>query len=708
MVTVLHVVGIFLSAFLLFLVQPMIARMLLPRFGGSPAVWNTCLLFFQAALLGGYLYSHLVARRLSIRKQVALHAVILLLPLAVLPVYVGDRWNAGPGTWPVPMLFGALAATVGVPFFVLSTNSTLVQHWLQRHGRDPYFLYSASNTGSLLALLSYPVLLEPNLGLRAQSNVFAAGYLAFVAVTVVLMTLAVRSPEPHADQPLAAREPAPGFARAAGWAFRAAVASSLLLAISLRITLDIGGVPLLWVVPLAIYLLTFIIAFLPGFPYPRPILEILTMLAVTVGFIAGEGDSRLVALMTLSLAVLFLGCWICHADLAADRPSSEHLTAFYLWISVGGVLGGLFGNIAAPMLFDSVAEFPLSLALVAVVLVIGDRNPTPMRDALRNRGLIAAGVLMAVILGGALLAAPRVAIDPRIPTMATLILGMAMWRKLKGLFAVASILTACFLLSTSLHPGKILEAERSFFGVLRVQENKGERVLLHGTTIHGAQMLDPFDGDPRLYYHPLGPFRAATKTAKAGDRIAVAGLGSGAIAALVGTGQTLTFYEIDPIVEPMASKWFTFLERSPAEVKHVLGDARLTLEQAPDGSIDMLFLDVFSSDSVPVHLLTLEAMEMYARKLSPGAFIAFHVSNRHLDLAPIVGATGKRIGLTALDWKFMPTPEEEAAGASPCHMVLLGREAADLARVEGPWAPLVPGEIVWTDDHNSVLDALRW
>lgn len=720
----LYVVAVLLSAFLLFLVQPMIAKIALPLFGGSPAVWGTCLLFFQGLLLMGYAYSHWLVRQ-PLRRQLALHAVLMLLPLIVLPPSIDPSSAPPPSAWPVEELLMALARAVGLPFLVLATNSTLVQHWyLVRHKREPYFLYAASNVGSLLALVAYPLVVEPLVGTTLQTWAWTGGYLAFVLAGGTCMVLAARAKstavESAASDEIAGEKEGVWAEVNRAWSarvlFKSMVASSLLVSVSVHISTDVAAVPLLWVIPLGLYLLTYIIAFLPGRGYPRRYLEIVAMLGITIelfGMRVGQAIG-LWAVVVFSLGTLFVGCWICHADLARDRPAPRHLTTFYFYLALGGFLGGVFGNLVAPMLFDTVAEYPLTLVMLALVLAMGPDHGRKLLASLRRP----IAWLVPVAMAGALalcawqlsagVAAGRESLWMAVP-LAVLLVGLAR-RTAPAEFVFASGLVTVLVLSGLYSKGRLLDIDRSFFGVLRVVQEGPDRLLLHGTTAHGVQRTEPHSDVPTAYYHRHAPLPATMRTQRPDSRIGVVGLGAGAIAALGQHGQRMTYYEIDPINEPLARRWFTYLEKSPATIDMVVGDARLRLEDAIDGEFDLLLLDAFSSDSVPVHLLSEEAMRLYLRKIKPDGILLVHISNRYLDLMPLMKGIEERLGLTGLQFHFSPSAQDKLEGAVGSNAVVFSRNGGVLQPLLAEGFAPFPAELrgrVWTDDYSSILPLIK-
>jgi len=728
-----YAASIFLSAFLLFLVQPMVARMLLPRFGGSPAVWSTALVFFQVALLLGYAYAHWSAVRLTPRRQALVHGALVGLAVVVLPPRIPEALVLRPEAWPVPALLASLALVVGIPFLVLATNSSLVQHWFARRPStsrsDPYALYAASNAGSLLALLAYPFLVEPLFGVRSQVWLWSAGYVAFAALTGVLMWRAAtdgRAPESAAHPPDVAWHglwrPRAAIDDAAGrrliWVLRSAVASSLLVATSMAITTDLAAVPLFWVIPLALYLATFIAAFGATRRVPRRLVAGATVVGVATSLVAlAVPIAELWAVLLPPLFTLLAGALLCHGDLAAERPPPRHLTAFYLWIALGGALGGAFGSLVAPLAFDSVLEYPLTLVALAwlVSLSPGARLAWPrQRPAVPVTALVPA----LAMAGFAALIAYKLAYGPGssranwlLTTLLLLVYGAAMAKK-PGRFGLATTLFVMVYTTGFAESLHVVAQDRSFFGVLRIRETSRERVMLHGTTMHGTQQLDPAGSRiPSGYYHPDGPLWHPVAGAKDGARIAVIGLGTGALAGLADAGQQLTFFEIDPLVERMARAHFTYLADSPADVRVVIGDGRLTLAAQPDGALDVLIVDAFSSDAVPVHLLTAEAMDLYRRKVSADGLVVLHISNRHLDLARVARGYGRLRGVPVAHIQWRPSPAAAREGASRTHAVALAPTSGVIdALVDEPgWSLLGAGPAaLWTDDKASVFGVLMW
>jgi hypothetical protein len=698
---ILHGASVLASALLLFLIEPMVAKALLPLYGGSPAVWNTCLLFFQGLLLLGYAYAHFGSRVLGHRGHLIAHAALLVLPLVLLPPRIPIE-GPPPTAWPVPSLLWALMIAVGLPFLVLASNSSLMQRWhALRSGESPYFLYAASNIGSFFALIAYPFLVEPALGIHAQLKSWSIGYIGYLLLGGGALVGAWRA-APTSERPVASSV---SGAQKLRWLIRSAIPSSLLLAVSFAITTDVAAIPLLWVLPLALYLGTFVIAFWPRMPFPRRALVVLGSLLICV--ILGRpwlGRGSLLLGLGMPLSILTIGSWICHADLARDRPDAEHVTQYYLWISLGGFLGGVFGNLVAPRLFSSIAEYPLSLALLAVMFSVGADQGAGLMAALKKRSTFIRLILGAApFLAWGLYAPGAVDLaDAWDYTPLVLMFVALALSRFPGQFAVASLSAALVCVFVVVPGVRTLDARRSFFGVVRVREWDGARRLVHGTTKHGEEQWEPFDPTPKLYYEPFSPLARAVSIQNEQAMIGAVGLGAGSIAYYGKAGQHLRFYEIDPIIEPLARRWFTFLDKSAAQIEVKLGDARLTLQNAEDRSFDMLLIDAFSSDAIPVHLMTDEAVRLYMQKLKSDGFVVFHVSNRHLNLVPVLRAIAKKQGLSAANIVY--DPDE---GTFVAAVALAAAEAPLQRLLDRGWKKLEPGrEQLWTDDFSSLLSVI--
>lgn len=740
-------IAIFVSAALLFVLEPLFARMALPVLGGSPAVWNTALAFYQATLLAGYLYAHVI-RVLALRTQLLLHAGVLLLALVVLPVRLPDR--TPPATEdPVGWLLIVLVAAVGLPFFAVSATSPLLQRWFSRSGhqraQDPYFLYAASNAGSMIGLLAYPFILEPRWRLAEQSVGWAGGYFALTALVLSAGALALRRPVANsapaegqalseeraaadrdtAASPLSAR-------RIARWVVLAAVPSSLLLGVTTYLQTDLSPMPLLWVAPLALYLATFILAFgRPALAPPRTLARILPYvvlpMAVLLGrnvFQTGLGPSG--AFILLHLLTFTVVALLCHVQLAHDRPEAQHLTSFYLWAALGGVLGGGFNAFLAPVLFDTIAEYPIALVAACLLAPMLYRGSETSRTRLLDVALpIVVGGLVAsfalISRTGAIAGEIAVALTLGLP--AVIVFSFSRRPLRFGLGVGAMLLAAGSLFGES---ASTVLVDRTFFGVHRVVADEGLRRIYHGSTLHGVQRTDPSRAlEPTAYYHPGGPYAqafadlrgsapGATARGRGVDRqrrIAVVGLGAGGMACLGTAAEDWDFYEIDPAVERIARTQFTFLASCPPRTRVILGDGRLQLERSTE-VYDVIALDAFSSDAIPIHLLTREAVRSYVGRLAPDGALLFHISNRHLDLEPVLAAVARDLGLHAVVREdFRLTATELADGKTGSELVAMARSRAALGSLAADprWVPVAARDDVsaWTDDFSSIVPIFR-
>ena len=724
LVVPLFAATMFLSAFLLFLVEPMAAKMVLPILGGSPMVWNACVVFFQVSMVAGYGYAYGASRWLPLRAQVMTHGTLLLLPLLVLP-FTMQGSGAPPSGNPALWLFGLLSVTIGIPFFALSTSASVFQHWLSRtdhpHARDPYFLYASSNLGSLLALGCYPVLVEPVFTLRQQSKLWATGYIEFVVLAGACAAVAwwrtapppaSASPDARAGEETSA---AVTTVRRVRWVALAFIPSSLLLAVTSHISTDIAAVPLLWVLPLALYLLTFVLAFgrrsaaAGAFARRAFPLAVVPLALFTSAGVRGP----LTLILPLHLLAFFVTALLCHADLAQDRPGASRLTEFYFWISFGGMLGGLFNALAAPLLFNSIAEYPLVLALACVLL---SRNgATPARRPAWAAFVLPAGI--ALVTAAALLT-----LEGRLAWLLAVLsvpaLAAFTQRRSRAFgTTMAALIAAGFVFGNA--DERVLFATRTFFGVYRVSEDSGHRyhALAHGTTLHGLQALAPERSHEALtYFHQTGPFGQAFRAlprAMAGRDIGVVGLGIGTLASYAGPDQRWTFFEIDPAIERIARdrSMFSFMDACGARCRVVIGDARLSLNRVPERAYDLLVIDAFSSDSIPMHLMTREAYSLYLSRLAPGAALLVHISNRHLLLGPEVASLAASQHLYALqqiDRRKDGWPE----GKTESHWVVMARNQADLGSLvtDPRWSRLQasPDVKVWSDDFSNILSVLSF
>lgn len=721
----LFAVTILTGSFLLFLVQPLVARMALPRLGGAPNVWNSAMLVYQALLLGGYAYAHALSR-LAVGRQALVHVALLVAAAFTLPIALPaiDPPAAGSEALWVPYLF---LLTIGPLFFVVSAQAPLMQQWFAANPRagDPYPLYAASNLGSFAGLLAYPLVVEPLLPIGAQSRAWAAGY-AVLVVLVALAGLARRgAPAPAvvaaASQGLAAE--APGARRIAVWLALSAVPSGLMLSTTTHLTTDIFAMPLLWVIPLGLYLLSYSIAFAENRKLAGWFTASAPAVIVAAGALAMLGSSRPSLLaVAASLILLFVVAVTLHARLYEDRPEPARLTQFYLVMSAGGVLGGLFTALIAPLVFDWTWEHPLLILAAAALLPLAAwsgllerafRNPQTFRLAM-------IALLFAVFVGALrirqeMLASPAWSMFD-IAMFAILIGGAVMlaarrWAFVAACAALIAALGALAQAQTSLAGTR----SRSYFGIYTVREGlmDGTRQLVHGTTLHGVQYRDPAKALlPTTYYSANSGAGLALTAAQRlyGDkaRVGVVGLGVGTLACYRKPGQTWTFFEIDPAVLDYSTRGeFTFMQRCAPKAPTIIGDARLQLEKLPANSYDILVVDAFSSDAIPLHLMTAEAQAGYFRTLAPDGLLLVHISNRFIDLEPVLAALAKEGKLSAM---LRPDRVTEP-GLTSSNWVALSRDPAQLAALtrDGKWRPLgKPAADVWRDDYASILPHLLW
>jgi hypothetical protein len=716
---------LFVSAFLMFLVEPMMARMVLPLLGGAPAVWNTCLVFFQAVLLAGYAYAHGATGRLGLRQQIVVHCIVLLAPLLMLPIALHQAPPVA-GQNPVAWLLLALTASIGLPFFVVSTSAAVLQKWFSATGDeaadDPYFLYVASNLGSFIALLAYPLIVEPTLRLQDEARLWTVGYGALVALSLTCALIVWRrgrhTRATDRAQPDAADAPIP-WTRRGRWLLLAFVPSSLLLAVTNYISTDVASVPLLWVVPLALYLLAFAVAFSPSAAGPRAIVaRLMPVLVLVLALIIAAGVLEPLRMVIPLHLVAFLAIAIvCHGDLADDRPSPTQLTEFYFWIACGGMLGGLFNTLIAPVVFVEIVEYPIMIVAACLLRSVPrsvSTNKLTIGDVAVPLGVGAAVAASALVNNHFGSYSRYLLLGAAVPALVVL---SQKQHRVRFAASIAMILLSGTLTESSFGPA--VYAARTFFGVyrVRVDEARGYRFMIHGTTLHGMQRLDPARSDePLSYFHrtgPIGQIFAALPQASIASDVAVLGLGVGTLASYRAPSQHWTFYEIDPIVERIArnTSYFTYLSHCGAECTVITGDGRLSLAQEPSHKFGVIVLDAFSSDAVPMHLLTKEAMALYLSKLAPGGAIVFNVSNMNLSLSPVLARIAADAGLQAL-WQYeSPDNGSWQTGKFPSEWLVVAREPRDLGALttDVRWkAPVVaPTTPLWTDDFSNILSVLR-
>ena len=743
----------FLSALLLFSIQPMFAKMVLPVLGGSTSVWAVALVFFQGALLAGYAYAHTLIRFVDVRSTGFVHLGLYVIAVLALPIAIPAGWGEPPPGEPYFWQLGLFTVAVGLPFVAVAANAPLLQAWFARTGHlsatDPYFLYAASNLGSLIALLSYPLVLEPLFGLRALSGMWSVGFaLLAAALAICFWTVgraagdaAAAGVDGSADGTSRSGEAefvsdgtVPSWLDRLGWVGLALVPSALLTAFTTHVTTDIASAPLLWVLPLSLYLLTFVIVFRERNWIPPRVLLALHLAAVIVAMLqlAQTRHETWFLSSLVGVVVFFTSALVAHRTLYEARPAARYLTEFYLWMSAGGVLGGLFAALVAPKLFSEVFEYPLLLAMsmacrpgaLGIARAENGRIIWPKSDEILWQWLILAGAALAVFwlpwAAGRLewtfddwgVAAVLVAIFAA---------GMVLlWNHpprqlILALMAVLAVTT----LPSGVRRG---DAQRSYFGVYRVSlSDDGEfNVLTHGTTLHGAQRVRDKEGNlvaettPGTYYHPRSPMaqsvdivRAATLAQNRRGRFGVIGLGAGSLACLSAPGEAWRFFEIDPVVVGIAAKSerFTYLANCQPNTDIVLGDARLTIAKEKPASFDLIIVDAFSSDAVPVHLMTAEALRLYASKLTKDGVLVLHISNRYLDLEAVLGATLREV--PELKGLLVADDESDGSYASTNSTIAVfahDQDTLDSFRsLKGAHDLDAKTLKPWTDDYSDIL-----
>ena len=726
----LFVVAILSGSFLLFLVQPMVARMALPRLGGAPAVWNSAMLVYQALLLGGYAYAHWLGR-LSAGRQAVIHLAVLVAAMLWLPLHLSGMdlpADAAPTFW-VPWL---LATSIGPLFFAISAQAPLLQRWFSTSsdGADPYALYAASNLGSFGGLIAYPLLVEPLLALRWQSWLWTAGYVLVVLLVAACAWRLPRTANSHTAQTPTGEvvSPPPPRVRVALWIALAFVPSGLMLATSTYITTDVVAMPLLWVLPLGLYLLSFSIAFAAN----RDLADTLTRIApITIllfgGVMVGGYQEKPYLNAALALVLLFMASVALHTAMYRMRPAPDRLTGFYLAMSIGGALGGVFAALIAPIVFDWTYEYPL-LILAAGVLVPQSVLIDPVRrfwSGSRKRSriikLVIAAIMAMVVLVVMLQAARSTDEAMPAPGLVFLIV-FALGLLAIGVRAAFVIVLAGALLAFGGYRSILISMEpdarvRSYFGVYTVTHDANVRQLAHGTTIHGTQLLGsvPRERTPTAYYVPQSGVGQAMLALPAlygaSARVGVVGLGAGTLACYARPGQDWRFYEIDPAVARIAREQFTFLSRCLPGVRIEIGDARIRLQAERPATLDLLALDAFSSDSVPMHLMTREAFGVYGRVLSPRGVLLVHISNRFLDLEPVVASAAKAGGWHTAGLTF-DRPASGGVAVTGSAWIALSRDPQVIAllRARDPrWKRLSdhPGFTPWTDDYSTILPLVK-
>ncbi len=720
---------LFTSASLMFVLQPLFGKILLPLLGGSPAVWNTCMVFYQSILFLGYLYAHYLSTRYSRQQQIQIHAAVMLVSFLALPLALPENTVPPTDSNPTFWLLWTLFLAIGLPFFVVSTTAPLIQKWFANVGHhtshDPYYLYAASNTGSLIALLSYPFLLEPNIGLANQKTYWGVGYL-LLCLLIAGCALALwknrQTTGQQEDMDAVADDNHLSLASKLHWLALAFVPSSLLLGLTNFISTDIASVPLLWIIPLTLYLLSFVIVFSKWNEKIHPLMvklqPVFLLPFIAYAFI-NPADLPYWAYLILHLIAFFFAVMVCHGELAKMRPHTRHLTTFYLIMSFAGMLGGMFNTFVAPFAFNAVYEYPVMI--VAALLLRPGLKPSI------NTGLVLQIIAPALlVIAGIIIHA---AIDDLLQYFDIIVISLIGLTLLTFLLRTrpvgfALMTGAIIFLALGLHglSSHTLYQERTFFGVLAVrdavltdEQGKPEHYheLFHGTTKHGAQRLAAnLSQIPLTYYSRPGPMGQLFKEYDNVDQawnIGVVGLGAGALACYAKDRQHWTLYEIDPLVVDIAGNpaYFSYLSQCAGNAAMRVGDARLSLEKEADQHFDLLIMDAFSSDSVPTHLLTKEALELYFKKLKPGGILAFHMTNRHLSLKKVLSINAEALHLAALIQEFKPQQDIPLVVATDWVVMAKQAETLEALRLSrlGNWQkmPLYFDMKPWTDDFTNIV-----
>ena len=718
-------ITIFLSASMVFLVQPMFAKMATPLLGGAPAVWNVSLVCFQAALLAGYAYAHGLARIKSVKVQVSIHAALLVAAgLIALPMSISGLFGTPDPAHPILWLAGTFMVSIAPPFAVISATAPLIQSWYAKTGRpdadDPYHLYAASNAGSLLGLAAYPLLMEPLATLSQQSGLWASGYALLACLLIACGVLAFRSNRNVTVSATMTAAPLETKIEHAVWKERlvwlalAFVPSSLLVGATTHISTDVAAAPFLWAPPLMAYIVTFIIVF-----SKKPLISTQTantylphaiMLAVALIAMPTFITLPWPVVILVHIGALFLASLALHGTLADRRPPAARLTEFFLIMSLGGVLGSAFNALVAPIIFPTVIEYPLMLAIALILRHV----TTPNRDDLRQNvpALVALSVVTVLTLGLGILGQEPPEMLSR--GLLAIVLVIAILFATSRWVPVLALVTALSI-GWIANPVKNSFSERGFFGVIKTTDwdDRNVRLMLHGTTLHGAQLMkDTPRPTPLTYYHQAAPigqaFAAYTDTA---ETVGVVGLGVGSVACYAAPGQDYRYYEIDPLVAKVArdETRFTFLSTCTPDAPIILGDARITLGDEAAGTFDILLLDAFSSDAVPAHLLTREAMSLYLSRLSDDGVLVFHISNRHLALLPTLARVGAAEDADMVFQSFRPKDDSEFGGPVASDVVVLAKSEAALARLleDDRWTPLAADDgRPWSDDYSNIIGAM--
>ena len=724
---------LFTSAGLLFWIQPLIGKTLLPILGGSPAVWNTCLLFFQIMLLIGYVYALTLSRWLSVRWQAVVHVILItsiaiyLFRSSVHPPVLTAAQQGNPTLW----LLKNLLFSVGLPFFILSASNPLLQSWFSRLRHhlavDPYFLFAASNAGSLLALVAFPLALEPGLVLNQQYQFWRVGFVVLCALTCVIALTLKPLVGVSTDPPQSSANPNDSNSkltvlRRLRWVALSFVPSSLMLGVTTYVTADVAAVPLLWVIPLALYLLTLVLAFTKRqFASTALLNRLMIVGALVVTLILASGATEPAWVLILAnLAFFFVAAMLCHGQLANDRPSVTHLPEYYLWIAIGGALGSVFNVLIAPILFKSILEYPLAIVLACVL------QPSELRDTDKRHtyldfiypvGLYVIAVSLVILVDRLRIGSSTIKVFVVLGVPLIIINHFFRQRPIRFALGLSAVMLASVYYTGS--TDRTVHVVRNFFGTTRVSTDSRNAInsLYSGNTVHGRQFVDQSRAcEPLSYHHengPLGQVMAVFNAAPANSRVAVIGLGVGAMISYSKPAQEWTFYEINPDVINLArnSRYFSYLQNcASGSLTVVEGDARLNLQEAQDGHFGLIVLDAFSSDAIPVHLVTEQALDLYLSKLAAGGILAFHISNRSLDLKPILAdlAEGRKLICIGFD-DLKPSTLE---GKDPSQWVVMARSSDEISNlsINSQWQPLkgAKGRKVWSDDYSNILRAIRW
>ena len=731
-ITLLFTPTIFLSAFLLFCSEPMVGKMMLPLLGGAASVWITCLLFFQLMLLAGYGYAYALERYATIRKQMVAHCCLMVAALLFLPMQFNTRPDASASNHPILWLLGQLIRTVGIPFGVVSTTAPLLQNWLSKtratSGKDPYFLYAISNAGSLLALLSYPLFIEPRFGVHLQSEGWMAAYGLLIVMVIVGATITGKhlTERPGADQrergEKAAEVSAVSWRSRLYWLAAAFVPSALMLAVTNHMLQNLASVPFLWVMPLAAYLVTFMIAFARRFHIPPGVLSRVVPVVLLVLFPLVAANRSVAAdlmwyVLGLHIVVLFAGALLCHTALASRRPAAQYLTEFYFWVALGGALGGIFTAVIAPFVFRTVVEYPLLVAMIAFFRQAEDREKKiNIWDWIYP-------AMLGVLIAAAWYALQWAKIDNLLETWTiplalnlplVLIAFLFRRRQFRFALAMAVLIFGYRLALPTFLESNALYIARDFFGIKKVvyEPDTNMRKLLHGDTFHGLESQDPaLSGKPLSYYHETGPAGDVMKMIRGrpDQHVGVVGLGTGSMAGYFQPNRHITFFDIDPQIYDIARHFFTFLGRCAGSCNVVIGDGRQSIENTPDRTFDVLMLDAFASDSIPAHLVSSEAVQLYLKKLKPDGLILFHVSSRYMNVEGLVSAV---ITDASLEGLVRHDGDEEPTGKFSSDYVAAAQRPEDLGSLEHDenWTRVEKpsGIQPWTDDYSNMLQIVRW